>query len=91
MDDQRFISRGFPAPPLPDDFAGRLEDRSGIPLEEFARRWLLPKGRATEWRCGDPPTAHELRAMMKWACSVEGGVAVLLTDCSQPWPYRRPG
>ena len=45
MDDQRFISRGFPAPPLPEDFPvrlGRLEDRSGLPLEEFARRWLLP-------------------------------------------------
>ena len=33
-DDQRFISRGFPAPPLPEDFPlrlGRLEDRSGLP------------------------------------------------------------
>ena len=94
MDDQRFVSRGFPAPPLPEDSPvrlGRLEDRSGIPLEEFARRWLLPQERATEWRCGAPPTAYELRAMMEWACSVDGGVAVLLTDCSQPWPYRGSG
>ena len=70
--EQRFISRGFPAPPLPEDFAGRLEDRSGIPREEFARRWLLPQERATEWRRGEPPTAYELRAMMEWACSVSG-------------------
>ena len=93
-DDQRFISRGFPAPPLPEDFSvrlGRLEDRSRLPLEEFARRWLLPQERATEWRCGEPPTACELRSMMEWACSVSGGVAVLLMDCSQPWPYRGPG
>ena len=69
-DDQRSISRGFSAPPLPEDFPvrlGRLEDRSGLPLEEFARRWLLPEDRATEWRCGEPPTAHELRAVMEWA------------------------
>ena len=94
MDDQRFISRGFPAQPLPEDFPvrlGRLEDRSGIPLEEFARRWLLPQERATEWRCGEPPTAYELRAMMEWACSVSGGVAALLMDHTQPWPYRGPG
>ena len=90
-DDQRFISRGFPAPPLPEDFPvrlGRLEDRSGLPLEEFARRWLLPEDRATEWRRGEPPTAHELRAMMEWSCSVDGGAAVMLMDHTQPWPYR---
>ena len=29
--------------------------------------------------------------MMEWASSVSGGVAVLLTDCSHPWPYRGPG
>ena len=94
MGDQRVISRGFPAPPLPEDFPvrlGRLEDRSGIPLEEFARRWLLPQERATEWRCGEPPTAYELRAIMEWACSVSGGDAALLMDCTQPWPYRGPG
>ena len=66
--EQRFVSRGFPVPPLPEDFPvrlGRLEDRSGISLEEFARRWLLPEDRVTEWRCGAPPTAYELRAMME--------------------------
>ena len=81
------IGRGFPAPPLPEDFAGRLgrlEDRSGDSLEEFARRWRLPQERVRDWRCGEPPNAYELRSMMEWACSVSGGVAVLLTDCSQP-------
>ena len=90
----KFVSKGYPPPPLPEDFAarlGRLEDRSGLPLEEFARRWRLPEHRATEWRCGELPTAQELRAMMEWACSVEGGVAVLLRDTAQPWPYREPG
>ena len=93
MDDQRFISRGFPAPPFPEDFGERLEglkDRSGLPLEEFARRWLLPEDRATEWRRGEPPTAHELRAMMEWSCSVDGGAAVMLMDHTQLWPYRGP-
>lgn len=92
--DRRFISRGCPAPPLPADFSarlGRLEDLSGVPLEEFARRWWLSGKRAKEWRCGAVPTPYELRAMMEWACSVPGGVAVLLTDCSHSWPYRGPG
>ena len=92
--EQRFVSGGFPASPPPEDFPvrlGRLEDQSGIPLEEFARRWLLPEDRATEWRCGAPPTAYESRAMMEWACSVDGGVAVLLMDHTRPWPYRGPG
>ena len=92
--EQRFVSRGFPPPPRPEDFPvrlGRLEDRSGIPLEEFARRWLLPQERATEWRCGAPPTAYELRAMMEWASSVPGVVAVMLMDCTQAWAYRGPG
>ena len=89
--EERRRNRDFPPPPIPEDFAGRLgrlEDRSGDSLEELARRWRLPQERAREWRCGDPPTACELRSMMEWACSVSGGVAVLLTDCSQPWPYR---
>ena len=89
IEDQRFISRGFPPPPLPEDLPvrlGRLEDRSGVPLEEFARRWRLPRERATEWRCGSVPTAWELRAITEWACSVSGGVAVLLADGSHPWP-----
>ena len=93
-DDRRLTSKGFPAPPLPDDFAarlGRLEDRSGIALEEFAFGWGIPLDRARAWRTGEPPTAEELRFIMKWACEVEGGVAVLLRDCSQPWPYRGLG
>ncbi len=60
--EQRFVSGGFPAPPLPEDFPvrlGRLEDRSGIPLEEFARRWLLPQERATA--AAMRRTAHRLR------------------------------
>ena len=92
--EERRRERDFPPPPLPEDFAGRLgrlEDRSGISLEEFARRWRLPEGRATGWRCGEPPTAYELRSMTEWACSVQGGVAVLLVDCSRPWPYRGSG
>ena len=93
MDDQRLIRRGFPAPPLPEDFPvrlGRLEDRSGLPLEEFARRWLLPEERAAAWRSGEQPTAHELRAMVEWASSVSGVVAVMLMNHTQPWPYRGP-
>ena len=49
--EERGRERDFP-PPLPEDFPvrlGRLEDRSGLPLEEFARRWLLPEERAREW------------------------------------------
>ena len=60
-------------------------------LEEFAHQWLLGQERAREWRCCKPPTNYELRAMTGWVCSVSGGVAVQLTDCSQPGPYRRPG
>ena len=87
-------NRDFPLQPLPEDFSvrlGRLEDRSGISLEEFALRWLLPQERVAEWRCRRPPTDSELRSMMEWACSMSGGVAVLLTDCPQPWPYRGVG
>ena len=89
--EERRRNRDFPPPPLPEDLTGRLgrlEDRSGDSLEEFARRWRLPGERATEWRCGEPPTAYELRAMMEWACSVSGGVAVMLRDCPRLWPVR---
>ena len=89
--EERKRKRGFPSPPIPEDFAGRLgrlENRSGDSLEEFAHRWRLPQERAREWRRGEPPTAYELRSMVEWASSVSGGVAVLLTDCSHPWPYR---
>ena len=94
VDDRRIISKGYPPPPLPDDFAarlGRLEDRSGIALEEFAFGWGISLDRAKAWRTGEPPIDEELRFIMKWAFEVEGGVAVLLRDCSQPWPYRGPG
>ena len=63
MDDQRFISRGFPAPPLPEDFPvrlGRLEDRSGLPLKEFARRWAAarrPGDGVAPWRAAHRPRA----------------------------------
>ena len=62
--EERRRDRGLPPPPIPEDFAGRLgrlEDRSGDSLEEFARRWRLPQERAAEWRHGEPPTAFELR------------------------------
>ena len=93
VDGRRFMgfSKGFPAPPLPDDFAvrlGRLEDRSGLPLEEFTFGWGIPPDRAKAWRTGDPPSDQELRSIMEWACEVEGGVAVLLRDTATPWPYR---
>ena len=87
MDTKRFVSRGYPAPPLPEDFPvrlGRLEDRSGLPLEEFARRWIVPEHRVEDWRAGEPPTERELRTIMEWACSVDGGVAVMLMDHTQP-------
>ena len=90
-DDHRFISRGFPAPPLPEDFPmrlGRLEDRSGLLLEEFARELGLREQRPGEWRRGMAPTAVEVWAIMQSACRVHHGLAVMLSDCSQP---RRPG
>ncbi len=85
------LSKGCPPPPLPEDFSvrlGRLEDRTGVSLEDFARRCELDVERAREWRCGVLPNAREMRAIMDWACSVEGGLAVMLRDSSEPWPYR---
>ena len=81
----------FPAPSLPQDFASRLsrlEDRSGTSLEEVALAAGLPARRARLWRVGRPPGENELRAIVEFACSVPGGVAVLLLDASQPWPVR---
>ena len=43
--EERIRNRDFPSPPIPEDFAGRLgrlEDRSGDSLEEFALRSRLP-------------------------------------------------
>ena len=81
----------FPAPSLPQDFPvrlARLEDRSGTSLEEMALVAGLPARRGRLWRVGRPPSEDELRAIVEFACSVPGGVAVLLLDASQPWPVR---
>ena len=81
----------FPAPSLPQDFPvrlARLEDRSGTSLEEMALVAGLPARRGRLWRVGRPPSEDELRAIVEFACSVPGGVAVLLLEASQPWPVR---
>ena len=81
----------FPPPSLPRDFPvrlGRLEDRSGVSLEEIALSSGLPARRGRLWRVGRPPSEEELRAIVEFACAVPGGVAVLLLDASQPWPVR---
>jgi len=86
------LSKGYPPPPLPEDWwvrLGRLEDRTGVSLEDFTRRWGLPLERANRLRFHDVPTAAEMRAILEWACSVRGGVEVLLRDSDEPWPYRR--
>ncbi len=81
----------FPAPSLPQDFPvrlGRLEDRSGVSLEVIALAAGLPARLGRLWRIGRPPSEDELKAIVEFACSVPGGVAVLLLDASQPWPVR---
>jgi len=86
------LSKGYPPPPLPEDWwvrLGRLEDRTGVSLEDFTRRWGLPLERANRLRFHDVPTAAEMRAILEWAGSVRGGVEVLLRDSDEPWPYRR--
>ena len=86
------LSKGYPPPPLPEDWwvrLGRLEDRTGVSLEDFTRRWGLPLERANRLRFYDVPTAAEMRAILEWACTVRGGVEVLLRDSDEPWPYRR--
>ena len=82
------LSKGYPPPPLPEDWwvrLGRLEDRTGVSLEDFTRRWGIPLERANELRFHVAPTAAEMRAIMEWACSVRGGVEVLLRDSDEPW------
>ena len=74
-------------PPWPQDFItrlGRLEDLSGTSLEVFCREASLPEHRARDWRRGETPSDDEVRTMMLWACSVSGGIATLMTDCSRP-------
>lgn len=86
--DRRFR---FSAPSLPQDLhvrLGRLEDRSGTSLEEIAQAAGLPARMGRLWRVGRPPSEEELRAIVRFACTVPGGVAVLLRDASQPWPVR---
>ena len=86
------LSKGCPPPPLPEDWwvrLGRLEDRTGVSLEDFTRRWGLPLERANRLRFYDVPTAAEMRAILEWAGTVRGGVEVLLRDSDEPWPYRR--
>ena len=81
----------FPSPSLPQDLPvrlGRLEDRSGVSLEEIALSSGLPARRGRLWRVGRPPSEDELRAIVRFACGVPGGIAVLLLDASQPWPVR---
>ena len=81
----------FPAPSLPQDFParlGRLEDRSGVSLEEIVLSAGLPARLGRLWRVGRPPSEDELRAIVGFACAVPGGIAVLLLEASQPWPVR---
>ena len=85
------LERQYPPPSLPQDLhvrLGRLEDRSGTSLEEMALAAGLPVNHARLWRIGRPPSDEELRAIVKFACAVPGGIAVLLLDSSQPWPVR---
>ncbi len=82
---------GYPPPSLPQDLhfrLRRLEDRSGTSLEEVALAAGLPVNHARLWRIGRPPSEDELRAIVRFACTVTGGLAVLLLDASQPWPVR---
>ena len=85
------LDNGYPPPSLPQDFPvrlARLEDRSGVSLEEVALAAGLPARLGRLWRIGRPPREEELRAIVGFACDVPGGVAVLLLDASQPWPVR---
>ena len=62
--------------PLPEDFAerlGRIEELSGLSLEEFARRAGLPESRARAWRAGAEPSGEELWALASWADALPGG------------------
>ncbi len=90
-DSRSGLGNGYPPPFLPQDlhvWLGRLEDRSGTSLEEMALAAGLPVRHARLWRAGRPPSEEELRAIVRFACTVPGGIAVLLLDSYQPWPVR---
>ena len=77
-----------PIPSWPEDFTerlARLEDLSGMSLEDFARAFGLPENRPREWRSGGMPTTDEVCAMALWASQIPGGSNVLLA----PW-FRLP-
>ena len=83
MDEGNRIS-DFRAPPWPEDFPvhlGRLEDLSGISLDEFASALGLPEERPREWRSSVVPNADEMWGLIQWACRLPGGLSVLLTGC----------
>ncbi len=85
------LDNGYPPPSLPQDLhirLRRLEDRSGTSLEEMALAAGLPARRGHLWRIGRPPSEEELRAIVRFAGVVPGGVAVLLLDASHPWPVQ---
>ena len=88
---QASLDRRYPPPSLPQDLhirLRRLEDRSGTSLEEMALAAGLPARRGHLWRIGRPPSDDELRAIVRFASAVPGGVAVLLLDSSNSWPVR---
>lgn len=61
---------------FPEDFAarlGRLEDLSGLSLEEFARGEGLSPLRARAWRAGAVPSGEEMWALACWADALPGG------------------
>ena len=72
---------------FPKDFAerlGRLEELSGLSLEEFARQAGLSESRARAWRDGAEPDADEVWALAHWADALPGGWDVLAERLLQP-------
>ena len=68
---------------------GRLEDLSGISLDEFASALGLPEERPREWRSGAVTNADEMWGLIQWACRLPGGLSVLLTGCPHSLTVRR--
>ena len=72
---------------FPEDFAerlGRLEELSGLSLEEFARQAGLSESRARAWRDGAEPDAEEVWALAHWADGLPGGWDVLAERLLSP-------